>query len=414
VVKGAPGAEGPAKPQWAFRSRLRRGAFGWKGTKPAITRIDETLSEIRAVARHDAALAGEGAVIFLEKLSPALCDIDSSSGELGNATHSAVALVVPIIAAAPVTEAVGRKWLDRLFEALQEDDPPYIESLGDFWGDLCATPEIASSWVDRLLPTLRRVNEDRKRGTFAWFKGTMACYSALFAAGRHDELLALLESDPRPFWSCRLWGARVFAERGQVDEAIAYAESHADNYTPMGVLAEFAEELLLKAGRRGEAYDRYAIEANQANSRLATYRAIAKKYPELEPDRLLGDLIASTPGDEGIWFATAKTLKRFELAAKLAWHSPCDTKTLNRAARDHLKSHSAFAAEVVIAALYWMSMGYGYELTGVDVREAWTYATDAATSLGDAAQIEQRIRKLLVGDSPQTVWMRTFLGSPGR
>ena len=31
-----------------------------------------------------------------------------------------------------------------------------------------------------------------------------------------------------------------------------------------------------------------AIEANQATSRLATYRAIAKKYPEIEPDRLLG------------------------------------------------------------------------------------------------------------------------------
>jgi hypothetical protein len=48
---------------------------------------------------------------------------------------------------------VRRKWLDRLFEAIQEDDPPYIESLGDHWGDLCATQDQASAWADQLLPT---------------------------------------------------------------------------------------------------------------------------------------------------------------------------------------------------------------------------------------------------------------------
>ena len=61
-----------------------------------------------------------------------------------------------------------------------------------------------------------------------------------------------------------------------------------------------------------------AVAVNQAVSRLATYRAIAKKYPEIEPDRLLGDLIASTPGDEGRWFATARSLGRLDLAIPLA------------------------------------------------------------------------------------------------
>jgi hypothetical protein len=65
-------------PQWAFRSRLRRGGFGWRGSKPAIARIDEALAEIRAVARHDAALAAEGAVLVLEKVAPAVRDVDSS------------------------------------------------------------------------------------------------------------------------------------------------------------------------------------------------------------------------------------------------------------------------------------------------------------------------------------------------
>jgi hypothetical protein len=71
---------------WAFRARFRRTAFGWKGTKLAIERIHEALAESRAVARHDSASAAEGSVLFLEKLSPALNQIDSSSGARGNAT----------------------------------------------------------------------------------------------------------------------------------------------------------------------------------------------------------------------------------------------------------------------------------------------------------------------------------------
>ena len=55
---------------WAFRARFRRGAFGWKSTQLAIGRINEALTEIRAVARHDPARAAEGAVLLLEKLSP--------------------------------------------------------------------------------------------------------------------------------------------------------------------------------------------------------------------------------------------------------------------------------------------------------------------------------------------------------
>ena len=59
---------------------------------------------------------------------------------------------------------------------------------------------------------------------------------------------------------------------------------------------------------------------------------VSKKYPEIDADRLLTDLIATTPGEEGKWFATAKTLKRFDLAMQLAWKSPCDPNSLIRAA----------------------------------------------------------------------------------
>lgn len=397
-------------PRWTFRSRLRCSAFGWRGSNLAITRVNEALSEIRAVAKRDAVQAAEGAVLFLEKISPAVRDVDSSSGALGNAVYAAVEALVPIIVEAPATPTVRAKWLDRLFEAIQEDDPPYIESLGDHWGDLCASPEEASRWADDFLPTLRRVAEERKRGVFAWFKGTSICYSALFAAGRHDELLDLLERDRPPIWPYLKWGGRVLASRGRADEAIAYMASRAGINTPLGALARFAEKVLLDAGRRAEAYEKHAIEANPGASRLATFRAIAKKYPEIDADRLLNDLIQSSPGDEGKWFATAKSLGRFELAIDLANRSPCDPKTLIRAARDHLKVQPAFSAEAALAALFWISRGFGYEMTSLDAREAYRYALEAATSIGQPDKVASRVGQMLATEGPSSKWLRESLG----
>mgnify|MGYP006387144933 FL=1 len=395
---------------WAFRARFRRAAFGWRGSKLAIERIHEALAEIRAVARQDPATAAEGAVLFLEKLSPALNQIDSSSGALGNATYAAVGEVVPIISSAPVDAALRMKWLDRLFEAIQEDDPPYIEHLGDHWGDLCATPELASVWADQLVPTQRNVLRDRQRGNYAFFSGTTLCYSALFKAGRRDELLELLALDPRPIWQYLIWGARVLAARGQVDEAIAYVREHAGSTTRLETIARFAEDALLKVGRRAEAFDQYALLANQANSHLSTFRAPAKKYPELAPDKLLGHLIASTPGEPGKWFATAKTLKLLDRATQLAWASPCDPKTLTRAARDHLVKQPGFAMQAALAALHWMSMGHGYELTGLDAHEAHRVAIEAARTAQQIEQAQAIIEQVLAADRPMSAWMRRSLG----
>jgi len=395
---------------WAFRARFRREAFGWKGSQLAISRIHEALTEIRAVARHDPASAGEGAVLFLEKLSPALCQVDSSSGALGNAAYAAVQELAPLIGRAPVSTTVRAKWLDRLFEAIQEDDPPYIESMGDHWGDLCVSTELASQWADRLLPTLRSVLGQRTQGTFAYFSGATLCYSALFKAGRHEEVLQLLAMDPHPIWPYLIWGARVLAHRGQVDEAIAYVRERAGTTVREEAIARFAEEELLKAGRRSEAFDRYALLANRSNSNLSTFRALAKKYPELAADKLMAYLVASTPHEPGKWFATAKTLKLFDEATRLAWASPCDSKTLTRAARDHLGSRPVFAMQCALAALHWMSMGHGYELTSSDVRDAHRLATEAADAAQQAEEAQAIIGQVLGADRPMATWMRQALG----
>ena len=63
------------KHKWTFRARFRRHAFGWR-SQPAIKRVKEAVSEIKKVALKEKVLAAEGAVLFLEKVSPALEHVD--------------------------------------------------------------------------------------------------------------------------------------------------------------------------------------------------------------------------------------------------------------------------------------------------------------------------------------------------
>ena len=180
--------------KWEFPVRFRRGCFGWR-SEPAISRMKEAVVEISKVARKDQILGAMGAVLFLEKLSPALERIDSSSGAIGTAVNNAIEKMVPLITKAPADDKLRHRWLERLWEAVQEDQMPYIEELTDHWGDLCATSRTASVWADELIGTLRMAwsSDPGLRGSF---KGTSACLSALLKAERNDELLELLTMMP--------------------------------------------------------------------------------------------------------------------------------------------------------------------------------------------------------------------------
>jgi len=96
---------------WDFRARFRRRAFGWK-SQPAIKRIKEAVTELKTVARTDQLLAADGAVLFLEKVSPAIEQVDSSSGAIGTAVNHAVTALVEIIAQADAEPAHIRALMD--------------------------------------------------------------------------------------------------------------------------------------------------------------------------------------------------------------------------------------------------------------------------------------------------------------
>jgi hypothetical protein len=356
-------------------------------------RVKEAVSEIKKVARRDAVLAGEGAVLLLERLSPALEQVDSSSGAIGVAVNNAISALVPLIAAAPANAETRDRWLERLWAAHEADRIPYIETLTDHWGEMCGSKEVASAWADDLIGITRmaRSADPNLRGHF---HGTAACLSALYRAERYDEILDILESER--MWHYRRWAVMALAALGRKAEAIQYAESCRDPWTPDREVDFICEEILLSSGLVDEAYSRYGLRANRAGTYLTTHRAVVKKYPHKKPAEVLADLVATTPGDEAKWFAAAKDIGLYEEA--LARSGPCDPRTLTRAARDLAERQPEFAASVGLLALERLGQGYGYDITAADVRAAYQHTMRAAEYAGRSDEVRHHIRHLAASD----------------
>jgi len=392
--------------KWEFKARFRKSSFGWR-SEPAILRVKQAIAEIKKVARKDPVLAAEGAVLFLERVSSALQQVDSSSGAIGTAVHNSIEELVQIIANAPVSEHTREGWLDRLFDAHQSDKIPYIESLADYWGQLCGSEPLASAWANRLIGTTRMALSPDKnlRGHFS---GTSVCLSALHRAGRYEELIRLLHADS--IWPYKRWAVKALAAQGKKAEAIRYAEACRSPWASDYEIAAVCEEILLSSGLHDEAYERYGLLANRRGTYLATFRAVRKKYPIKSANQVLDDLVETTPGEEGKWFAAAKDAGLFDRAIALAARTPCDPRTLTRAARDSAEANPAFAVDAGLLALYWLTAGYGYEITSLDVWDAYRSTLAAAEHQHSVAETKARIRDIVAADSDGDRFVTKVLG----
>lgn len=394
--------------KWEFKARFRQHAFGWK-SQPAITRIKQAVAEIKKVAKSQPTLAAEGVILFLERVSPAIARVDSSSGSIGAAVNQAIAALVPIVVNAPADAKTREGWLERLWTAYQDDDIPYIERLGDHWGALCGSKEIASAWADHLISAVRQAfgPDPSLRG---FFKGTSNCLSALLAAGRHDEVLALVDLAPYKLWFYRQYGVQALSAMGKKAEAILYAEEGRGlNDNPVAI-ASVCEDLLLSSGLTEEAYRRYGLIANHGGTYLATFRAVAKKYPHKTAAEILSDLVQTTPGDEGKWFAAAKEFRLYDEALALARRTPCDPRTLSRAARDHAETQPEFGVGAGLLAIYWLVQGYGYDITSGDVLDAYRATMAAAYRHGSGAEVKDRVRKMVAAEGAGERFVTKVLG----
>jgi len=217
--------------------------------------------------------------------------------------------------------------------------------------------------------------------------------------GQHDVL-----------WTYKRWAVKALAALGRRAEAGAYAEQCRSPWASDLDIDRMCEQLLLDSGQAHDAYARYGLSANRAGTYLAWFRAVAKKYPQRPRAAILADLVQHTPGDEGKWFAAAKDAKLFDEAVALANATPCDPKTLTRAARDFAQAKPVFALEAGLAALRWLVGGYGYEITSLDVRAAYAHTLTAATNAGVREATEQRIRSLFNHPTARTGFVADVIG----
>src|SRR5205807_1071627 len=184
---------------------------------------------------------------------------------------------LPILIQAPADRKTRDQWLDRLWQAIQDDGVSYLWMVEDRWGELCGSPDAASRWADQRLGLLRTAWSDPRPGLSA--RGTSLCLSSLVAAGRHEDLLEVLALERFPNWHDRQFAVGALVAEGRLDEALAYAEASRGLNQPDMAIDSACERILLSAGRTDEAY-KYALTANVTSTGLATFRAIARKYPD--------------------------------------------------------------------------------------------------------------------------------------
>jgi len=399
--------------RWHFLTQLDARAFSSGKPALAVRVLRGAVSELRRTARSHPLRAAGGTVALIENLGPALLPIHEDSGSLHHAVARTLDAAVDLLLPASETPPYPA-WLDQLGARFLDQttrEPGLVhEALGLRWGKICATPARANRWAQRLLPGVER---SWSRAD-AYSPGGLACLSSLVVGAQFEQVLALIEQRPVAVWLERQFGVQALVALGRVDEAIAYALAS----NPLGhhytrEIAQACEGVLLAANRRDEAYRTFAIAAGQRQNCLQTYRALAAKYPEVDASVLLGDLIASTPGDEGRWFATARHLRFFQLAIELAMQTPCDPRTLNRAAQEHLDHDPRFARDSARAALKWLIGGHGVEITAADVYSAYDLAKQAIARCGEAIGgtqlLKQEIRRLCAAPTESAGWVRELL-----
>lgn len=385
-------------PPWGFLARLQPGMMQRPGELSI--GLHRAVGELRRAARHDPLRAGAGAVLLCEGLPAALEAIDDPVGTATGAVARAIDALAPVLAA-PCAPATRELWLERLWAALVEDDAGHLRRLAEHWGSLCVGPAVAAAWAGRLLPAAREAVASAS---------SVACLASQVAAGLHEDALALLATRPIAVWPERQFGVLALAARGEVDAALAYAAvSNPLGHRHAQDIARVCEAALLAAGRREEAYRRFAPAAHLRQNCRQTFAALLRVYPEVGPSRLLTDLLLASPGQEGRWFATAVSLRFYALAAEIAGRVPCDPRTLVRAGTQRLAADPAFAGEVAIAALASICGGHGVEITGEDVFAAYDLARDAALRTGDQPRLLAQVAALCDQPHPAAQWVHGLL-----
>lgn len=394
-----------ARSSWAFKAGMRARSYGWRGSQKAIARLKGAVSEIKAVRRRDPVAAGEGVVNLAERIWPAFEQIDTSTGALGNAVNRTLDGLIPILIAAPADEATRTAWLERLYDAISEDGVQYLFPISEHFGEIAVYPGLISTYADRDIDMIRMAWSDRT--AFGFVATDTLCLSCLLEAGRTDELFALLDLRQNRMWSDDRFGAEALVRQGRLEEALDFAEEQLalerQGYN-QSEIGRFCEDVLIRLGRRDEAYARYSLSGGRGSTYVAMWRDLVKRYPERDPREILADLI-EMHGNRGKWFAAAKDAGYFDIALQCAADLNVEPATLVRAARDFRDRDPTFAANVALQAIEHYLAGRGYEPSPRDAEAAMSHLHQSARNAGKLGWAHQMLERLLADKTGKDLLM---------
>jgi len=96
-----------------------------------------------------------------------------------------------------------------------------------------------------------------------------------------------------------------------------------------------------------------------ATTNLAKFRAITKKYPEVDHQQIIADLV-NNYGVPGKWLSAVKDAGLSEMVLECASDAHANPSTLIRAARDFRDRDPGFADQVAKCALQNLLKGGGH------------------------------------------------------
>ncbi|CAK0747473.1 conserved hypothetical protein [uncultured Gammaproteobacteria bacterium] len=375
---------------WEFKARFRAGVYSWRSSDLAAKRLKEAVSEIKKVAKSQPLVAAEGIIGLFARIWPAFQNIDTSSGRLGGAINKAVGLLIPILIGAPAPPELRENWLEHLFQAVIDDGVQYLWEVEERWGEIAVYPEIMNKYADMMLAVIRLAWTDERPGCFV--SGSSICFSCLLEVGRYDDLYEILALNKWKHWVDQRYAAEALVRQGRIDAAVAFAEGCRKAYGQYDYrISSFCERVLIAAGHADKAYDRYAMRSTVNSTNIATFKAVADRYPGKERRKVLLDLITSH-GERGKWFAAAKDSGFLDIALDCA--ADAEPSTLARAARDFASENSPFAMAIALTALQCLVIGRGYDPTAADLAMAFDALMAAAEKLGCTPMALDRVRKI--------------------
>jgi hypothetical protein len=401
----------PSPSEWPVDRPQRLGYLRRHGERELVSDVRRAVRDLEREARQDAYGAGRGAVLVLERLFEVLAEVevhgDPHRADLGHAVER----LVDMAAGAPASEHERWRWLTRLQGVLTTErlwrEP--LEPAWTRWGDLCARPDLASRWADRLVrqyhAACRGGQRHRDRRTLC------AGLSALIAAGRHEEVLAELALEPALdiLWSQH--GIAALVALGRCEEARALADRLRGGWPSRADRVHAAcERAWRAAGHRDEAFERHAAPALLGGRDVKrAYLGLADTYPERSAEEIVRLIARHAPRPVAPLVALAADRGVLDFALELIARSPCLLKVVNPACRRRLARHPTFVLDAQVESLRALVRCPGSSATREEILDGHALALRAARATGTEARLHEELQRLLAGASSSATYLRRVL-----